>query len=48
VSETESNEPPIPDQPIGDDKEHYGAKAADDRDQPEKKPEQQNQVPEAD
>jgi hypothetical protein len=43
VFETEPNEPPIPNQPTADDKEDYGAKAADDRDPPEKKPKQQDQ-----
>jgi hypothetical protein len=48
MSETESNEPTIPNQPTGDDKENYGAKGADDRDQTEKQPEQPDEVPESD
>lgn len=45
---SETDEPPIPNQPTGDDNEDYGAKGANDCDQPEEQPEQQDQVPEAD
>ena len=39
MSETERNEPPIPEQGTGDDGEDYGAKGGDEGDQPEAEPE---------
>jgi hypothetical protein len=47
MSESEPNKPQAPDEPIGDDKEDYGAKGADQRDEPSKQPDE-IPVPEAD
>jgi hypothetical protein len=44
MTETEPNEPPKPDEDIGDEGEDYGAKAGDDRDNVDPEPED----PEAD
>ena len=49
MSETEPNEPPIPDESRGDNGEDYGAKASDDSDQPATEPDPiPTPVPEAD
>ena len=46
MSEIEPNEP-MPDEPVGDDKEDYGATGGDDRGDPGKQP-NETPVPEAD
>ena len=45
MTETEPNEPPNPDEDIGDEGEEYGAKVGDDRDDGDPEPEED---PEAD
>ena len=47
MSETEPSKRPVPDEGSGEEGEDYGAKAADDRGEPEEEPEDA-QVPEAD